>query len=495
MSNIKVLDCTLRDGGYINDWKFSVSEMQRICQLLSNSNVDYIEIGYLTTNPQLGDSTMFNDIKTINKVFASFSNLVCMINYGDYPIELICNQSETVISGIRVAFHKEKMEEGIQFCKQLQDKGYEIYVQPMITSRYSNNEIVKLVKLVNELSPKALYIVDSFGTFRDDDIQDLTGLVASFLDESIVLGFHSHNNLQLSFSNSKQFINSCHGRNIIIDSSVFGIGRGAGNLCSEMIVEYLNSLYEGNYNPESLLQIYDEIIGKMYTVKKWGYSIPYMISAKYNCHPGYATFLFSKNTLKLSSVEKLMDLIPLEKRYRFFEDTIAQIYFNYQNNLVDDKSTLSHLQAMINDIPVIIKTRECEVNASGLVISLNYEDADADLTFVTNERVLQKIKECNKLIVSSNVFGDELRQVNYQSLLDEEFQAEEAVLMAIKLLINLGVKDVIVAGFEQYSLAYVMSYADEVLAKEVPVEQLEYLNNVVKKVINCYKKLINIKFL
>ncbi len=495
MSNVKILDCTLRDGGYINDWKFAKGTMRRICKLLTLSNIDYIEIGYLTTNIQETDSSMFNDIDTINEVFDGYSNLVCMINYGDFPIELICDSSETVIDGIRVAFHKEKLREGLEFCRQLQDKGYEIYVQPMITSRYSNNEIVELVELVNDLTPKALYIVDSFGTFRDEDIQDLTGLVASFLSESITLGFHSHNNLQLSFSNSKQFINSCHGRSIIIDSSVFGIGRGAGNLCSEMIVEYLNNLYEASYESKYLLQIYDEIVAKMYTIKKWGYSIPYMISAKYNLHPSYSTFLFSKNTLKLETIEEIMDRIPNNKRYRFFKDIVEKLYFEHQNNQVEDKKNISFLKSLINNQKVVIKASPIETNLNGFVISVNFEDEDSNLSFVTNERLLYKISDFSKLIVSSNISAENYKQINYKSLVDNNYRMEEPILMTIRLLIMLGVKEVDVLGYEKYSLEYITSNAEEILAKELTVEQLEDINEKINSVICEYKNRIKINFI
>ena len=125
---------------------------------------------------------------------------------------------------------------------------------------YSDEEFLTLIKAANELKPYAFYIVDSFGMMNGRDLIRLFYMLEHNLDDSIKIGFHSHNNMQLAFSNAQQLVSIQTNREIIIDSTIYGMGRGAGNLNSELFIEYLNGISNSNYNIKPLLKIIDEIL-------------------------------------------------------------------------------------------------------------------------------------------------------------------------------------------------------------------------------------------
>ena len=272
MKNIILLDCTLRDGGYVNNWNFGAEEIDFIVKKLTESKIDLIELGYFTkTRKTTNDTTLYDDLEKLDKKLNNKNNIV-MINYGEADIDDIPAYSKIKnIYAIRVAFHKEKLDEAINFCKELKEKGWRVFAQPMVTMLYSNNELKKLVEKVNNLLPEALYIVDSFGTMREKDVKSKYEIIDKYLEPSISLGFHSHNNLQLSYSNVISFIELGQKRKIYIDSSVYGMGRGAGNLNTELIIEYLNN-YHKNYKEGPILEIIDECLKKEKEKKEWGYS-------------------------------------------------------------------------------------------------------------------------------------------------------------------------------------------------------------------------------
>ncbi len=503
---IKVLDCTLRDGGYVNNWEYSNYEVTRISTLLHSANIDYIEIGYLSNKKQKKESSIFNSFDEINKLFSDNTNkIVCMVNYGEYDIDDICEKQETVVSGIRVAFHKEELIDALDYAKALKQKGYKVYVQPMITSRYSNYELIDLIKTVNEIQPFAFYIVDSFGTFKENDVADLTGLVNSFLDKEIELGFHSHNNLQLSFSNNRQFVKSCHGRKCIVDSTVFGIGRGAGNLCTEIIIDYLNTSYETNYLNLPILKIYDEVIARLYNQKKWGYSIPYMISAKYNCHPKYADYLTSKNTLEIENIESLISQIPNQKKLKFNEECINNIYIEHNNTSLDDSTMLEKLKSIINDREILIvasgpsiKTFDFSKHSEMFTILVNFDNKDIsyDKVFVSNERRYKTINNKDSLICTSNINSGCEFTINFQSLInDSKICWNNSTLMLITLLQKLNTKKVYVAGFDGYKKETKHNYFDNRYELKISANDIELMNHEITTQITKLRQNIAIEFL
>lgn len=332
MKNIKLLDCTLRDGGYINNWEFGQETSKNIIENLCSSNIDYVEIGFLTKKIKRNNQNLFNDFDEIKDFLPTdidFSKLALMIHVNDFEIENFINSKDNLIKNIRIIFKKYQQKEALEFSKKIQDKGYNIFINPTFIFEYSNFELVDLVQKINSISPFCASIVDSIGSFNQKNIEEIFQIFNSNLKEGIALCFHSHNNLQLSFSNVKNFVRLAENskKEIIIDSTLYGIGRGAGNLSSEIMVQYLNDNFSKNYQISPLLNIIDEKIKPIHKNNPWGFSTPYYLSAIHFCHPNYARDLIEKR-FPISKMEIIFKKIPDEKKVIYDERLIEKMIWN-----------------------------------------------------------------------------------------------------------------------------------------------------------------------
>ena len=266
MQSISVLDCTLRDGGYVNEWKFGYNEKLEITAALVKSGVDILECGFLSETKKNGyDLTTYKDIRDIKKTLPDDmgkSIPVCMVNYGELNPDNLPYVDEDGVKGIRLAFHKKNLVEAMEVAKKIKEKGYLLFLQPMVSLNYSDIEFIELIKKSNDIQPYAFYIVDSFGTMQRKDVIRLFYLIKNNLSEKIKVGFHSHNNLQMAFLNAQALIDIDSQRHLIVDSSIHGMGRGAGNSNTELLFHFLNENYKKQYDIYPLLIVEDSVIQK-----------------------------------------------------------------------------------------------------------------------------------------------------------------------------------------------------------------------------------------
>ena len=206
MNSLKVLDVTLRDGGCVNDFNFGQTYMEKILEAQEASGVEIIELGYIDENKGSAyGRTQYINEKVIPQCILKHKKpgvtYVAMMDYGKFNVDNFENKSEEGIDGIRCAFHKKNRFDIIPLGRKLIEKGYKFYIQPMITLRYSDAELLELIELVNKELPDAsgFYIVDSFGEMRPNDMSRMLNLVDHNLIPSMTLGFHSHNNCRVSF--------------------------------------------------------------------------------------------------------------------------------------------------------------------------------------------------------------------------------------------------------------------------------------------------------
>ena len=342
MSKIKILDCTLRDGGYINDWNFSFNNIKSMIKKLNNAKIDIIEVGFLEdsyVNPYNKNRSFFNTIEQIEQIIPEkklCEQYVAMMRLGNLTIESIKPYDGKSIDGIRITFNISDAGNIREACEAIKAKGYKLYIQPVSTTTYNLSKLEDLINEANEICPYGFYIVDTMGILMPHDLGDLFKFVDDRLNKDIVRGFHSHNNLQMSYSNA-QFLAGLESKNdIIIDASIDGMGRGAGNLHTELITEYLNNTHEYLYNTEYLLEIMDEFMVSARKEYTWGYSVPYYLAAIKNCHPSYAKFLIDKKTLSISAISKILNMINEKNNKLFNNDLISSIYLNFQKHNYDD---------------------------------------------------------------------------------------------------------------------------------------------------------------
>ena len=253
MDKISLLDCTLRDGGYINDFAFGKQTIASVVSGLADAGIEIVECGFLKSGADDADKSLFGSVEAIVPYLPEKRNgrtmFVAMIAYGDISAEEISDCGGAV-EGIRLTFHEKELDEALAFAASLKGEGYKVFFQPVGTTTYTDGALLRLIEKVNELRPFAFYLVDTLGAMYKNDLLRMFYLVDNNLRADVRIGFHSHNNLQLSFSNAQELILMHSKREIIIDTSVYGMGRGAGNLCTELLTQYINENIESKYGPE-----------------------------------------------------------------------------------------------------------------------------------------------------------------------------------------------------------------------------------------------------
>ena len=331
MVEIKVLDCTLRDGGYINNWDFGETNIQNIISLLNSAGTNYIETGFISSGQHKPSQSLYSNFQSIERIIpkgADKDKLFGMITYGEFPVNEIPDADTAPVRGIRLIFKKHQSSDALEYCRILKTLGYKLFINPTFIDQYKEDELLSLINSINDIRPYGMTIVDSMGVLKENDLLKLFELVDSNLEKSITLGFHSHNNLKLSFSNAQSLIETNKTRKLVIDSTLFGMGRGAGNICTELLTQYINDNYNGDYDLVPILKLVDEIINPIFKKNPWGYSVPYHLAAINHCHPNYAKYLIDKKTVPVDIINQILLSIPEDKKAVYDVDLIEQIYIN-----------------------------------------------------------------------------------------------------------------------------------------------------------------------
>jgi len=524
MGRIRVLDCTLRDGGYINSWKFKRATIKSIVEKSQKAKIDIIEVGFLTEAIEDEDHSLFNDLGVIQGIIGNKnggSMIVAMIAIGEKEIDpaVLPLYDGKSIDGIRLTFHRNEVEKAIAWATVIKNKGYKVFMQPVGTLFYKDVELLKLLDKMNELEPYAFYIVDTLGSMYRNELMYMFYLIDRNLDAKIHIGFHPHNNLQLAFSNSQELSRIATTRTIIIDSSVFGMGRGAGNLPTELITQYINKSIGGQYDVTTVLEIYDEHISLIKEDYNWGYAMAYNIAAKNICHPNYASFLMNKQTLTMKDIEKIIISIPQEKKEVFDKTLIEELYLSYQNNKIDDSKTIARLKEMIANKPVLVlapgrslvdekaKITDFITNTEPYVISVNFVDNNfkIDSCFVSNHKRIESIEAGvgmsvgTSVIATSNIMPSVLLQylyVDYYSYINQdEVIFDNAGLLLFRLLIKCGIKNVTLAGFDGFKTRYNENYYSSKLSIHLNETHILEKQERMKEQLEMIKKEMDIKFL
>lgn len=481
MKKISILDCTLRDGGYINQWNFGRNAIVNIIEDLNAANIDIIECGFLEDCEYDPDVSVFSCVSQITPLITPKkpdTMYVAMIALGDIQPEQILPYDGTSIDGIRLTFHKHEWEDARETALALMDKGYQVFIQPVGTTSYSDRELLKLIEDVNSLRPFALYLVDTLGVLYRHDMLRFFYLIDHNLDRDIRVGFHSHNNLQLSFSNAQELMRVESPREIIIDASVYGMGRGVGNLSTELLAEYINVNMQVKYAIIPLLSIADKYLMSIYAQQRWGYDLPYFLSATEGCHPNYASFLLSKGTLSMEDISKVLSLLPMDRRDLYDAQLIGQLYLAYQSYQIEDSQTLEQMSQAIQGKKVLIlapgatlKTHTGQITdyvekENPYIVTVNFDGGvfKADMMFVSNRKRLASMNNIHKnsfVVATSNLAKDlpkNVHLVNYSSYVGEGRAADNAGAMLIRILKTVGVGEIAMAGFDGFTADSASNY-------------------------------------
>lgn len=341
LNNIKVLDCTLRDGGQgLTDINtniesvdiFTESEKSNIAQLLANSGIDIVEIGCVKETDAKDESgfALYSSLSEVSKhkpKKMKSDQLISALFIGpDICIDSIPCYSEDMVDCVRVILRYSELKKSLDFCRELIKKGYKTCVQPMLTMRYTDDEIKYVLSESNDMGAYAVYFVDSFGYMSPSDVKRLYSIYDQYLNKSIKIGFHAHNNMQMAFENVKEFLSLAKERDVIVDSCAYGMGQGAGNMQTELLVPYLNKEFSTNYDLDSVLDICDVLEKyKLGDMKSWGYSPLRLIPALYNTAYKYATSLKVDHNKSLREINNIIKNMPNDMRHRYTKDNLDNL--------------------------------------------------------------------------------------------------------------------------------------------------------------------------
>ncbi len=284
---IKVLDCTIRDGGLANDSYFSLDTVRAIYRACCEAHIDYVELGYRNSKEMFSPDEFgpwrFCDEDQLRAATEGIENegtkiSVMMDAHKADPDDLL-PADESVVDTVRVATYVKDIDKAIRLENVAHDLGYETTINVMAISIESDWELDPALQQVqDETSVVACYVVDSFGSLYSEQIHYLVQKYKRILLDKEV-GIHTHNNQQLAFANTIEAI--IKGANYL-DGTIYGLGRAAGNCPLELLLGFLKN---PKFNVRPILDCVAEVIKPMQAELEWGYMVPYMITGILNQHP------------------------------------------------------------------------------------------------------------------------------------------------------------------------------------------------------------------
>lgn len=514
-SSIKLLDCTLRDGGYINGWNFGFQVICNIIKKIVEAEVDYVEVGFLRNCEYSKDKTLFNNINQLKSVLppqTGNTKFVAMALHNLYDINKL-EENDGTIDAIRVTFHDYDIDEGLEFISKAMAKGYKVFCNPINIMGYGDAELLNLLEKINEAHPYAFSIVDTFGSMMENDLLRIYSLVEHNLDKTIRIGLHLHENLGLSYSLAQRFIGiKASERECVIDASLCGMGRVPGNLNIELMMDYMNRFHGGYYNLSPVYDAINDYIEDLKSIEAWGYSTAYALSAKYNLHRNYSEYLLGKGKLRAKDINFILASIVESKKTAYDKDYIEQLYQEYQNVSFDDFKSKDAIKTKLQGKKILVLApgstlitqkdiiRQYIEENNPVIISVNFVNNDfcIDLSFFTNRRKYDQYRDeiSNLLVVTSNLVNDAINPfavVNYYNLACDEFGLyDNSMIMLLRLLVFIGIMDVTVAGFDGFD-KFKSNYAYEKHYKDN--KHIEDENNTISNYIEKFSSKMKINFL
>lgn len=311
--DIKVMDCTLRDGGLVNNFAFTDEFVKDLYQANIKAGVDYMEFGYKASK-EMFDPTKFGkwkfcneeDIRAIVGENNSPLKISVMADVGrcDYKKDIL-PKKDSVIDLVRVATYIHQIPTAIEMIEDFKKKGYEVSVNIMAVSKVNTEDLDAGLQLLARSSVDTIYLVDSFGSFYPEQITKLAQKYVSIAEASgKIVGIHAHNNQQLAFANT---IEACRMGVSLLDATVSGMGRGAGNCFLEALLSFLKN---PKYEELPIIRFIEKHILKLKEEGAvWGYDLPYLLTGILNSHPSSAINFIKENRNDYSNLmQELMDL-------------------------------------------------------------------------------------------------------------------------------------------------------------------------------------------
>lgn len=511
MMSIRILDCTLRDGAYITNSDFGESSIRGIISQAQKAHIDIIECGWLK-DTAYKKGTSFYHVPSDAEIYITKKDkdiLYCaMIDWDRYDTAQLPMYDGKSVDAIRVVFPHGKHREGIRVGEKIREKGYKVLFQAANTLAYSEMELEELAESMNEFSPVALSIVDTFGAMYFEDLERIISVLDTNLLKSIALGFHAHNNQQLAFALSIRFVESLRDkRDIIVDSTLCGIGRGAGNTTTELITNYMNRSQHGNYDMNAIMDAIDIYMQKYQEEYSWGYSTPYFIAGMYQCHVNNISYLMINHRTNARDMRTIIESLTTDERRKYDYDLLEEKYLENQDRHVDDAEFLRVLSDEFSNNKILLlapgKSTITEKNKiiqfiddnNPIVIAVNAvnKEYNSDYILFTNKAryvyakgaYSQQFNTMKRILFSNIKTKPDSHEMilNYNLVIKRGWvHFDNAVILCLRLMNKLNVKDIYIAGFDGFKNRYNESFADSSLPTLNPDNKWDELNEEIKDI-------------
>lgn len=518
MSDIKLLDCTLRDGAYLVNKKFGDDVIKGIIEGLVNAKIDCIEAGFLQDNEYGEGKTVYKSISDAKRFIPKDKNgiiFTLLSDYGKFDMNNLEDYDSESIDAIRMCFKKDERFKMVEGSKIIKERGYKLFLQPVNVLGYSDQELLELINIVNDIEPYSFAIVDTFGSMYQEDLRRVFKTINDNLKPSIKIGFHSHNNLQMSNALSQEMVRIANGRrDIIIDGTISGMGRGAGNTPIELIAEYLNKKWNCQYNIDSILDLIDDYMNNIKTKCSWGYTTPYFIAGCYGTHADNIKYLISTNSIRSKDIRNIIDILPPEARIKFNREKLESTYLAYLNSSKENNDDLGRLMEEMTNREILVVAPGNSVvkekkqliefinNSNPIVISIGFIPTDfkCDYVYLGNIRRFDNLinkpeYHSVKKIITSNIKSAKNDDKEYiiDYVKSAKFNNEvvgNSTITLLNLLDLIPIQSINIAGFDGYDY-YPKNYASEDLELSNVCENPREMNSSIAKMLLNY--LINRK--
>jgi 4-hydroxy 2-oxovalerate aldolase len=297
------------------------------------------------------------------------------------------------------------------------------------------------------------------------------------------------------------------------------MGRGAGNLCTELITKFINDNIGKKYDLLAIMEVIDQHINPLFQTYSWGYSVPYYVAAIDKCHPNYAMYLVDKHSLGVNAIHNILVNLPEDKKRNYDEYVIQKLYITYQDNEVDDFKELKILKTKLQGREVLLlapgrsiedkegKVKEFIHKEKPIIISINFlpEEIDTDFLFIGNKKRYDELElkggffDVPQIVVTSNVvkiMPYKGMVINYNGLINANYrEVDISGAMAIRLLKKMDITQVYLAGFDGFSVDDRESFCNEKLYHKIDSEANELRNSSFEEQLQDLSKQIDLRFI
>lgn len=464
LDNFKILDCTIRDGGYYTNWDFDRELVNTYLTSMNHLPVEYLEIGYRSPKLEGYYGEFFYCPTFVLERIKMLSNkkLVIILNEKDIKPSIVRDlllPCVGIISMVRIAIDPQNLSRALLIAEKIKEVGFEVGFNVMYMSKWKTQpDFIQELKHVDGIADY-FYMVDSYGGVYPNDVKEIYSLVRS--ETTTKIGFHGHNNLELGLINSLTAL-ECGAE--IIDATVTGMGRGAGNLKTELLLTALNQSQDLDVDFNALASVTD-VFTTLQKKHEWGTNLPYMVSGANSLPQKEVMEWTAKRYYSINSIIR-----ALNNQKNKIKDNLQYPKFHAENK-IDTAFIIGGGSSAIQDAEAVIKIIQllgdniCIIHASSKN-SLPYASLEVEHYYclVGNEGnrfvsvlnantdfrgncILPAYPRRMGTFVPEKVHNKtvELEQVEFTHVIKDSHTA-----LAIQTAINLGVKTCYIVGYDGY---------------------------------------------